>query len=132
MWMSKDQVISNVFGDVDEQPQCVDSLGIPSLSDSGLSFPQYKWSANQDYSCRLSSQACQLNCNLSGGLYRDETGECYELHALRKICVKVSFKYVDDLPPAEAEVVSNVALTTGCYEDGNAGYYELVSLSPDS
>ena len=54
------------------------------------------------------------------------------MFALTKICVKVDLKYVDDLPPAEAEVVSNVALTSGCFDNGNVGYYEAISLEADS
>ena len=49
--------------------------------------------------------------------------------ALRKICLKVNLKYVDDLPPVEAEVVSNVVLTTGCFDDGDPGFYEQVALT---
>ena len=67
-----------------------------------------------------------------GGIYKEDTGECFEMLALKKICLKVALKYVDDLPPVEAEVVSNVALTTGCFDDGNAGFYEQIALVQDS
>ena len=58
----------------------------------------------------------------------EEDEGCYQLSVLTNICLKVELEYVDMLPPAEAEAVSNVKVTTGCYIDGDVGLYQNVVL----
>ena len=41
----------------------------------------------------------------------------------------VDLSYVDNLPPSEAEVVSNVAVTTGCFSNGQVGLYVTEPLA---
>ena len=57
----------------------------------------------------------------------DDEG-CYQLSVLTNICVKVDLEYLDMLPPGDAEAVSNVKVTTGCYIDGDVGLYQNVPL----
>ena len=80
----------------------------------------------------MSYSACEINCNVINGVYNEEDGACYELKTLSKICIKVDLRYVEDMPPSEAEIVSNVRVTTGCFIDGQVGLYETQSISPGS
>ena len=57
----------------------------------------------------------------------DDEG-CYQLSVLTNMCVKVELEYVDMLPAGEADAVSNVKVTTGCYIDGDVGLYQIVTL----
>ena len=52
--------------------------------------------------------------------------------ALKKVCVKIDMNYYDNLLPEDAEIVSGVQVTTGCYVDGEAGIYQPVSLVKNS
>lgn len=47
---------------------------------------------------------------------------------MQKICVKVAFKYLDNQSASDAEIVSNVRVTKGCFIDGSAGMYKTTTL----
>lgn len=64
---------------------------------------------------------------MSGGHYDD--GYCYELKALRKLCIKVGLDYMGGENAAEATIVKNVRVAGGCFQDGEAAYYQVVPLS---
>lgn len=93
---------------------------------NGLSFKQYNWAVNQDFSC-VTSATCYLNCKYLGGIYND--GYCYELKALRKLCVKVGLEYTGDKEAADASSVKDVYITTGCFFNGDVAQYETITLS---
>ena len=69
---------------------------MPLDTDVGLSFLLYRWETNDAFSCKLTSASCELNCNVFGGKFNRDDGNCYELRALKKLCIKVDFKYLDD------------------------------------
>ena len=60
------------------------------------------------------------------GQYNEDDGNCYEFKTLDKLCVKVDLRYVEDLPPAEAEIVQTVKVTNGCFIDGQVGQYRTI------
>ena len=122
IWKSKDNIalIGSTYADAEEQPSCP---GDVLSEDVGLPFLAYKWVANQDYSCKLSRQACEANCNFLQGHYFADEGACYEMQVLDKLCIKVGLKYADNLPPSEAEVVSGVKVTGGCFVNGSVASY---------
>lgn len=128
--MSNDQLVANFWSNIDNQPGCPGAN--PFDTSEGVSFPLYRWEANQDFSCRLAASACEINCSYIWGVYNSDDGTCNELKKLKQVCAKVEFKYVEDLPAADAEIVSAVRYTTGCYIDGNIGLYETVPLDSDS
>ncbi len=59
-----------------------------------------------------------------------EEAQCYDLMVLNKICVKVKLKYPDGIEPQEAESVSNVKASDGCFIDGNPGQYRKQPIEP--
>ena len=114
------------FTETGDQPVCSNSN--PVEGDVGLSFNLYEWLPNSDFTCRLSNAACQVQCNLISGYYNDEDGQCYEMHQLSKLCVKVDLSYVDNMPASEADLVSDVKVTKGCFVDGAVALYNIVTL----
>lgn len=114
------------FSEADDQPNCNGSL--PVDEDVGLSYDSYKWEANDAYSCKIFGPSCEINCNVLSGHFNVDDGNCYELKALQKLCIKVDFKYLDGLPASEAVVVSTVKVTNGCYIGGAVGMYQAVPL----
>ena len=72
------------------------------MEDVGLPFKLYSWEVNTDFVCSTSA-TCYLNCQYLGGHYDD--GYCYELKALRKICVKVGLSYTGSEDAEHATVV---------------------------
>lgn len=93
LWKSKDDVLNLGFSDADDQPPC--DNGVPVDDDVGLSFQLYLWQPSEAFTCKL-GPACEFNCNIFGGKFNTDDGNCYELKALKKLCVKVDFKYYDD------------------------------------
>ena len=67
LWMSKDQAVGNIYDEANEQPPCLNSD--PLSEEVGLTFDLYKWESNNDFSCRLNSQACEINCGYLWGFY---------------------------------------------------------------
>ena len=65
-------------------------------------------------------------------MYDEDKNGCYALMALKKVCVKIDMNYYDNLLPEDAEIVSGVQVTTGCYVDGEAGVYQPVSLEKNT
>lgn len=110
------------FSEADDQPPCDNSA--PVDDDVGLSFQLYKWQISEAFTCKLTGPACEFNCNIFGGKFNTDDGNCYEFKALKKLCVKVDFKYYDDQPAAEALYVSDVRVTNGCFIQGAVGMYE--------
>lgn len=52
--------------------------------------------------------------------------------AIKKICMKIDMNYYDNLLPEDAEIVSGVQVTMGCYVDGEAGIYQAVPLNQNT
>ena len=116
--------MANIFDEADEQPSCLPN---DPLSDTvGLTFDLFKWEANQDFSCRLTNQVCEVNCGLLWGFYNQDDGNCYEFKALDKLCLTVDFGYFDNLPASQAEMVSSSKVTGGCFVDGDVASYQTV------
>ena len=61
-------------------------------------------------------------------MYNSENQSCYELRVLKKLCMKVGLKFFDNLPASEAELVSSVGVTQGCFLDGAVGLYKTLPL----
>ena len=99
---------------------------------TGLSFPLYKFERNRDLSCSTFNDTCKANCDYVGGLYNDDEAVCYQMHALKKVCVKIDMNYYDNLLHEDAEIVSGVQVTVGCYAEGEAGIYAPVSLKQNT
>ena len=51
---------------------------------------------------------------------------------LDKLCVIVDLSFVDDLPPSQAEIVSNVKASTGCFINGNVANYRTYPLTEEA
>ena len=52
--------VTNVYAEADNQPPCINSGTFDGPFDTadGLPYDQYRWVANTDYTCKLSTQAC--------------------------------------------------------------------------
>ena len=129
MWKSKDDVLNLGFSEADEQLPCANNSADPFNDDVGLSFDLYRWEPNDAYACKLDAQSCELNCNVLSGKFNTDDGNCYELKALQKLCMKVDFQYLDNQPAAEALYVSDVRVTAGCFIGGAVGMYSTVPLN---
>lgn len=128
LWKSKDDTLNLGFSEADDQPNCVGSL--PIDEDDGLSFEAYKWVANEAYSCKLlDASTCELNCDYLSGHFNTDDGNCYELKAVQKLCIKIDFKYMDGLTAQEALYVSDVKVTTGCFVGGSVASMQTVPLT---
>ena len=73
--------------------------------------------------CSTFNSTCQADCNYVGGLFIEDEAACYQFMALKKVCVKIDMSYYDNLLPEDAEIVSGVQVTMGCYAEGEAGVY---------
>lgn len=82
---------------------------------------------NQD-AAAASYATASLNCYYLGGMYTED-GYCYELKALKKLCVKVDLSYLGNEDPGISTIVNKVKVTTGCFVGGNVAYYASVPLS---